>query len=134
MKEACHVQETVELCWELHAQSLVRVSTGELNRFFQRAEEVQGAKARRGPRAPRIFYATQVGVAPPTIVLFVNDPALFTRDYTRFLQNQLRRDLPFSEIPIRLLFRAREKVVLPGRAGPRGAGREKEANRRRKKP
>jgi len=42
----------------------------------------------------------------------VNDPTLFTKDYERFLQNRLRQELPFGEIPVRLLYRAREKVKL----------------------
>ena len=62
---------------------------------------------KRGQRPPRIYYATQVSVQPPTIVLFVNAPNLVTANYERFLINRFRESLPFGEIPIRLVFRAR---------------------------
>ena len=61
-----------------------------------------------------MYYATQVDVSPPTIVVFVNDPSLFDSSYDRFLQNRFRELLPFSEVPIRIHFRRPEKVVLDG--------------------
>jgi len=47
---------------------------------------------------------------PPTIVCFVNDVRSFDRTYQRFLVNQLRLRLPYSEVPIRLLLRKRRQV------------------------
>jgi GTP-binding protein len=55
---------------------------------------------------PKVYYATQVAVCPPTIVLFVNNPDLFTEDYRRFVEHRLREELPFPEVPIRLILRA----------------------------
>jgi GTP-binding protein len=43
----------------------------------------------------------------PTIVVFVNAPQLVTAGYERFLLNRFRERLPFEEVPIRLIFRAR---------------------------
>src|SRR5690606_1749546 len=79
-----------------------------------------------GRRRPKVFYATQVDVDPPHLVLFVNDPALFDESYRRFLLNRFRDLLPFEEVPIRLTLRARERPEEHGRAGepstrPRGA-------------
>jgi len=127
VKEGFHVRETVELCWELFKQAETRVGTGELNRILGEATDQVSPKARHGARAPRIFFATQVDVSPPTLVLFVNDPTLFTKDYQRFLQNRLRETLPFTEVPIRLLFRARAKVALP----EKGAGGRESKRRKR---
>ncbi|MGL4595543.1 MAG: hypothetical protein ACRCUY_12535, partial [Thermoguttaceae bacterium] len=59
-------------------------------------------------RKPKIYYASQVDVAPPTIVLFCNMPDAFSAPYQRYLVNFLRDVLPFSEVPIRLVFRKRE--------------------------
>ena len=64
------------------------------------------ARMRRN-RRPKIYYATQVDVAPPTIVLFCNAPNLFDAPYRRFLTHALREATPFAEIPIRLWFRRR---------------------------
>ena len=65
-----------------------------------------------GGKLPKMFYATQVGIEPPTIVVFVNDPDLFGKDYDRFLQNRFREHLPFREVPLQIVFRRREKVEL----------------------
>ncbi|MBU6391989.1 MAG: ribosome biogenesis GTPase Der, partial [Planctomycetes bacterium] len=43
---------------------------------------------------------------------FVNDPKLFNSDYERYLSNQLRGKLPFSEVPLKFHFRARTKTQL----------------------
>ncbi len=123
VKEGFHVDETLELCWDLFRQSRLRVPTGELNRVLREAMDTVSPRAKRGPKAPKIFYAVQPEVAPPTIVLFVNDPGLFSKDYLRFLQNRLRRDLPFKEVPLRILLRSREKVELPARE-PEKKGRK----------
>lgn len=125
VKEGFHVEETLELCWELFSQSRTRVGTGELNRVLREAMDTVSPRAKRGARAPRIFYATQPEVGPPTIVLFVNDPTLFSKDYLRFLQNRLRRDLPFKEVPVRILLRPREKVELPSQGQKEGGRRER---------
>ena len=47
---------------------------------------------------------------PPTIVLVVNDPQLFTQNYERFLMNRFREELPYDEVPIRLIMRSRSRV------------------------
>ena len=60
-------------------------------------------------RRPKIYFATQVATEPPTIVLKCNDPKLFSPDWTRYLVHVLRERLPFPEVPIRLIFRAREQ-------------------------
>ncbi len=59
-------------------------------------------------RLPKIFYATQVGVAPPTFVVFCNDPAIVHFSYKRYLENQVREKFGFLGTPIRLILRQRE--------------------------
>ncbi|HKX46696.1 MAG TPA: hypothetical protein VJP77_08325, partial [Planctomycetota bacterium] len=53
----------------------------------------------------RLRYATQVDRRPPTFVLFVNDKHLIGKDYLRYLENRLRAELPFSEVPVRIVLR-----------------------------
>ena len=56
----------------------------------------------------KILYAAQVSVAPPTIVLFVNDPKLLHFSYRRYLENRLREAFVFEGTPIRIIARLKE--------------------------
>lgn len=110
-REGTNVGATLALAEELFGQAGFRAQTSELNRVLQLA------KRRRSPRDhgrwPKLFYATQVDVHPPTLLVFVNSPSEFTGAYDRYLQNQLRKELAWREIPIRLVYRKRTKVELP---------------------
>jgi GTPase len=57
----------------------------------------------------KVFYATQIETAPPTIALIVNNPSLVDANYQRFMINRFRELLPYAEVPIKLLIRARKK-------------------------
>ncbi|MCE9605725.1 MAG: ribosome biogenesis GTPase Der [Planctomycetia bacterium] len=89
----------------LFKQSTGRIGTGELNRLLRWAL-AKNAPAVYQNRRPKIFYATQVGIQPPTIVLFCSEPAAITADYKRYLLTAFRDHLPFSEVPIKLYLRA----------------------------
>ena len=56
----------------------------------------------------RIRYATQTQGLPPTFVLFVNDKRLLGKDYLRYLENRLREELPFKEVPVRIVLRDKD--------------------------
>ncbi|MCF6157935.1 MAG: ribosome biogenesis GTPase Der [wastewater metagenome] len=106
-----HVIETIQLAEELYKQARTRVTTSELNQAIEEALALH-RPTRRKTKTPKIYYATQVDVAPPTFILFVNDPKLFDKDYERYLSNQLRNKLPFPEIPLKFHFKARTKSEL----------------------
>ena len=59
-------------------------------------------------RRPKIYYATQVAVQPPTVVLFCNDPKAISPQYQRYLLRVFRDELKFGEVPIKLYLRQRE--------------------------
>ena len=84
-----------------------RLSTAEFNDVLRAAYDVNQPPSRQG-RPLRIYYGTQVDVAPPVFALFVNDPDLVHFSYARYLENQIRRHYEFLGTPIRLLFRPRE--------------------------
>jgi GTP-binding protein len=84
-----------------------RVSTGELNRLILDAVREHPPSHVRN-RLPKIYYASQVGVAPPTFVAFVNDPSLVHFSYRRYLENRIRDAYGFLGTPIRLILRQRE--------------------------
>ncbi|HEV7279702.1 MAG TPA: ribosome biogenesis GTPase Der [Pirellulaceae bacterium] len=90
----------------LFKQSRSRVTTGELNRALKAALE-RNPPPLYGVKTPKVFYATQISEAPPTIVLMCNDDEGFAPSYRRYLLNQLRDVLPYGEVPIRLFFEKR---------------------------
>ncbi len=102
-----NVDAAIDVAWSLFTQAGVRLGTGKLNAALSAILEERGPSAKRGAKRPRIYYATQVAVRPPTIVMFVNRPSLVTQNYQRYLLNRLRECLPFHEVPIKLVFRAR---------------------------
>ncbi|HHT9129165.1 MAG TPA: ribosome biogenesis GTPase Der [Candidatus Wujingus californicus] len=104
-----HVIEMIHLSLELYEQANTRITTSELNQAIEEAITLR-RPTRSKSKSPRIYYATQVSVSPPTFVLFVNNPKLFDSDYERYLTNQLRSKLPFSEIPMKFHFRHRKQT------------------------
>ncbi|MGQ0849487.1 MAG: ribosome biogenesis GTPase Der [Actinomycetota bacterium] len=81
-----------------------RISTGELNRMVQKWTAAHPPPIRKGKR-PRIQYAVQASVEPPTVVLFVSGGEL-SEDYLRFIENRLRETVDFTGTPIRIVTRA----------------------------
>jgi GTP-binding protein len=95
----------------LFKQSRARVPTGQLNRMLREAVRQSPPPPARN-REPKIYYATQVGIQPPTIVLFVNDPVLISKPYQRYLLSKFRDELSFNEVPIKLYLRKRHPADL----------------------
>jgi GTP-binding protein len=84
-----------------------RVTTGQLNRILARAAQGYAPKAAKGNAAVKILYATQIGVAPPTFALSLNQPVDLHFSYKRYLENQLRAEFSFEGTPIVLKTRHR---------------------------
>jgi len=104
-----NIRETVALALDLVEQSRSRVGTGKLNRLLKRILEMRGPSSKLGTFA-KAYYIAQVAVSPPTIVMVVNKPQLFTPNYQRFLLNKIRANVPFSEVPIKLVIKERAKA------------------------
>jgi GTP-binding protein len=107
--QGLNVEQTIRLATHLHAQASYRVQTAELNEALEAILEKRGPSHKGGTRPPKIYYASQVAVNPPTIVCFVNDVRSFDQSYQRFLVNQFREYLPYPEVPIRLILRPRRR-------------------------
>jgi GTP-binding protein len=118
-KTGQRVGRVLELAVDVWGERRKRISTPELNKVIGAATLRQAPPAGKlGP--PKIFYATQVAVAPPTFVFFARHASQVHFSYKRFLENQLRAEFGFDGTPIRLFFRERAS----GRsAGPRERGR-----------
>jgi GTP-binding protein len=104
-----NVLAAVDTAQGLARQARLRVGTPEINRAVERAM-TDFRPPVRVRRTPKIYYGTQTGVNPPTIMLFVNDPRLFRAGYRRFMENRLREVLPFPEIPLRLVYKRRRSL------------------------
>ncbi len=100
-----------------HAQNLFkqarqRVATSDLNKLLRAAMEANPPPVFQN-RPPKIYFATQVGVEPPTIVLFCSNPSAIPQTYRRYLLGVFRERLPFREVPIKLYLRRREERDRP---------------------
>nr|WP_294813147.1 ribosome biogenesis GTPase Der [uncultured Sphingomonas sp.] len=82
-----------------------RISTGQLNRWFERAIEANPPPAPGGKRIkPR--YVTQNKARPPSFILFGTRVDLLPVSYQRYLINSLRKEFDFGAVPVRLTLRA----------------------------
>src|SRR5262249_53454156 len=129
-KEGKNVYRVLNLAQNLYKQATARVSTGDLNRLVRQAVERQSPPMRQN-RLPRIYYATQVAAAPPTVVLFTNGPHLVGEPDARCPLRAFREELPFRERPIKLHLRTKNRDDQPpAESRPDGrAAREVEKKR-----
>jgi GTP-binding protein len=110
------VGRVLELAVDIWGERRKRVPTAELNRLLAASTDRQAPPVVKG-RRPKLFYATQAAVAPPTFVFFANDASSVHFSYRRYLENRLRDAFGFDGTPIRLVFRDRSAVRLPRRRG-----------------
>lgn len=97
-----------------------RVETAAMNRAVRQVV-AEYAPPARGGRPLRVYYATQVGIRPPTVVVFVNDPELVVPTYERYMINSLRERLFGPGVPLRLIFRERpRRKAAQGSHNPQG--------------
>ena len=82
-----------------------RVSTGQLNRWFEKAIERNPPPAPGGKRI-KLRYLTQAKTRPPGFVLFGTRVDQLPESYKRYLINGIRAELDFEGVPIRLTVRA----------------------------
>jgi len=102
------VQTLLPLIDEVHDYSLMRIPTNVINEVILDAQLMTPPPTRNGQRL-KIYYASQVSVAPPTFVVFVNEPELMHFSYKRFLENKLREAFSFTGTTLRILPRERER-------------------------
>jgi GTP-binding protein len=117
-KDKRNVQAVLDQAQHLYKQVNTRVTTHKLN------DAVKQILTERRPSTPsgrkaRIYYVTQADVAPPTIVLFVNNENYINETYQRFMINRMRELLPYSEVPIKLVVREKERQRGPSPKGQR---------------
>lgn len=96
-----------EMIEEAYDHQHRRIQSAVLNDVLMDALAANPTPSSNGRRL-RVYYATQVAVAPPTFVIFVNDPDLMHFSYARYLENRILAAFDFTGTPIRLIKRRRK--------------------------
>ena len=97
-----------DLVNEVYEQATKRVSTSLFNKVIIEAYLLNPPIIEKNKKL-RIFYATQVSVAPPEFVIFVNDNTLVKPAYKRYIEKKLREAFGFSGVPFRVFFKNRKE-------------------------
>jgi GTP-binding protein len=100
------VDRVMPQAFEVYQERLKRPATNQINDVVGQAV-ASHPLPRKGTRQLKVFYATQTGVSPPTLVFFVNDAKLVHFSYRRYLENKLRQVFGFAGTPLRLVFKTR---------------------------
>ncbi|MBX9692936.1 MAG: ribosome biogenesis GTPase Der [Cyanobacteria bacterium] len=117
------VAKIIEAAERAYTETHRRISTSLVNQIINEAVAlVPPPSGTRGKRL-KVYYCTQVGVAPPTFVLFVNEDRLLGQTYKTYLERKLREAFGFEGTPIRIT--ARNKKITGGGGSGRVGGRKK---------
>jgi GTP-binding protein len=100
------VTRVLEKVAELFEKHAGRVPTAELNRFLGELRELRQPPS-KGSRRLNMLYGAQVASRPPRYRITVNDPALVTRDYGYWVENQFRERFELEGVPVTIDFRPR---------------------------
>lgn len=101
------VDKILDLVVKAYDARTKRITTGELNRFFERHLD-QPRATLPGKHQLKVKYITQAGIAPPTFVLFTNSRKVKLHfSYERYVENRLRETFEFFGTPIRIVGRSR---------------------------
>ena len=106
-KTGQRTEKILSLVNSVYEHSRFRVATGILNDIISDAVRANEPPSYNGRRL-KVYYSSQVAVAPPTFVLFVNSTDLLHFSYERFLENTLRKSFDFSGTPIKILTREKK--------------------------
>ena len=124
------VKRILPLVDTVFGQYRMRLGTGQVNRILEQAVNRTVPPLHKGKRL-KFYYATQVGIKPPTIVAFVNFPEAVHFSYQRYLVNQIRDAAKLDRTPLRLVFRQRSgRIDFGARKQP--ADRPRARKRERK--
>jgi GTPase len=93
---------------EVSIQQNRRITTGQLNKFVEKAVQKNHPPMLEGGKRLRIFYLAQVDVHPPRFVLFVNRAQLMADTYKKYLIHQFRDEYGFIGSPIQFFLKSRD--------------------------
>lgn len=103
-KTGQRAEKVLKLAREAYDHAHFRIPTGALNDLLMDAMRISEPPSYQGRRL-KLYYASEVSVAPPLFVLMVNDETLLHFSYARYLENVIRQAYDFSGTPIRIQVR-----------------------------
>jgi GTP-binding protein len=93
---------------EVYKQYTAEFSTNMINNILRKAVETHNPALHKGKRL-KFYYTTQVGIKPPTFIIFVNYPKGVHFSYHRFLANQFSAGLGLDKIPVKIILKERQR-------------------------
>jgi GTP-binding protein len=103
-----NLSKVIKEILEVRKHQQQRITTGQLNKFIERAIQLYHPPMIQGKRL-RIYYMAQVETQPPTFVLFVNYPRLMLETYKRYLISKFREEYKFTGNPLTFVLRSRKR-------------------------
>jgi GTP-binding protein len=102
------VEQIFELAETVYENATRRVKTSLVNEVMIEAFTLSPPPPIKNNRL-KLLYATQVSVAPPTFILFVNNAKLMKDSYRRYIEKKLRENFEFAGTPLVVIPRSREE-------------------------
>lgn len=103
-KNLKRVWETID---QAYASFNRAISTSKLNNWLAELRDF-GHNISKGKKILRLKYVTQTGICPPYITFFCNHPDIVDDNYTRYLENRLRKQFDFTGTPVRIKFKRKD--------------------------
>jgi GTP-binding protein len=100
------IDQAITVALEVVSEREKHVSTSQLNKMLREAVAAHPPASKHG-KWIKFYYATQADTAPPTFIVFCNDPKQIHFSYRRYLENKLREEFGFIGSPVRISFRGR---------------------------
>jgi GTPase len=97
------LERLLDTAAKLFDRYTTRIPTPELNKTLAELRETRQPPSRNGKRL-NLLYGTQTGTRPPRFRVFVNDPALVTRDYGYWVENEVRERFALEGVPVSIDF------------------------------
>jgi GTP-binding protein len=94
---------------QVAAERVKRVPTAEVNRVLETLVERQQPPQPVG-ESVRLFFATQIGTAPPRFAVVSNRPEAIPESYSRYLARGFRDAWAFTGAPLDIKFRRKRKA------------------------
>jgi GTP-binding protein len=108
-KTGQRVSRLFELILTVAAERRKRVPTAEVNRVLEALVRRQQPPQAVGDSV-RLFYASQIGTAPPRFAIVANRPEAIPESYTRYIVNGFREAWAFTGAPLNVKFRRKRQV------------------------
>ncbi len=103
-----NIRKIMPLTEKIFAQYRKRTNTSLLNKILDELTNAHPAPLIRGKR-PKFFYAAQVDIEPPTVIIVTSRPREIPSSYIRYLTKGIRKYVRLDMVPIRLIFKGRKK-------------------------